>query len=127
MRCLRCGACCRETEMLLANADIGRLERKGYDKQVFARFDKEGYATLRNQNGHCVFYDVSKQRCEVYEDRPAGCRIYPVMYDESKGIVTDSICPARDTVSEKQMTKRGKKVMKLLEKIDAEAEKRRVE
>ena len=47
------------------------------------------------------------------------------MHDEDKGIVTDSICPARNTISEKQKAKRGKKVLKLLEKIDAEAEKRR--
>jgi hypothetical protein len=111
--------------MLLANADIERLERKGYGEQYFARFDKEGYATLRNQQGHCVFYDVAKQRCKVYGDRPMGCRIYPVMYDEAKGIVTDRICPAQDTVTEKQKAKRGKKVLKLLEKIDAEAKKRR--
>ncbi len=47
------------------------------------------------------------------------------MYDEAKGIVTDRICPAQDTVTEKQKAKRGKKVLKLLEKIDAEAKKRR--
>ncbi len=111
--------------MLLANADIERLEGKGYSRQFFARFDGEGYATLRNQQGHCVFYDVAKQRCKVYADRPLGCHIYPVMYDEEKGIVIDSICHAQDTVSEKQKAKRGKKVLKLLERIDAEAEKRR--
>jgi hypothetical protein len=55
-----------------------------------------------------------------------GCRIYPVMYDEEKGIVVDSICHAQGTVTEKQKAKRGKKVLKLLEKIDAEAEKRRL-
>jgi Fe-S-cluster containining protein len=111
--------------MLLANADIERLERKGYSKRFFARFDREGYAALRNQEGHCVFYDAAKQRCKVYADRPLGCHIYPVMYDEEKGIVVDSICHAQDTVSEKQKAKRGKKVLKLLERIDAEAEKRR--
>ncbi|HLE75638.1 MAG TPA: YkgJ family cysteine cluster protein [Candidatus Bathyarchaeia archaeon] len=125
MRCLRCGLCCRETEMLLANADIERLERKGYSKQFFARFDREGYAKLRNQQGYCVFYDVEKRRCKVHADRPLGCRIYPVVYDEAKGIVVDDVCHAQSTVTEKQKAKRGKKVLKLLEKIDAEAKKRR--
>jgi len=125
MRCLRCGVCCRETEMLLANADIERLERKGYSKQFFVQFDRDGYAKLRNQNGHCVFYNVKKRRCNVRADRPLGCRIYPVVYDEAKGILVDDICHAKDTVTEKQKAKKGRKLLKLLEKIDAEAEKRR--
>lgn len=111
--------------MLLADEDIERLERKGYSKQFFTRFDGKGYATLRNQQGCCVFYDAENQRCKVYADRPLGCRIYPVMYDEEKGIVVDAICHAKDTVTEKQKAKRGKKVLKLLEKIDAEATERR--
>lgn len=111
--------------MLLANADIERLERKGYSKQFFVQFDRDGYAKLRNQNGHCVFYNVEKRRCNVRADRPLGCRIYPVVYDEAKGILVDDICHAKDTVTEKQKAKKGRKLLKLLEKIDAEAEKRR--
>jgi hypothetical protein len=48
-----------------------------------------------------------------------------VIYDEAKGIVVDTICHAQTTVSEKQKVKRGKKVLKLLGKIDAETKKRR--
>jgi Fe-S-cluster containining protein len=125
MRCLRCGVCCRETEMLLSVGDIERLERKGYRKEFFVRFDGAGYAKLQNRQGYCVFYDVEKRRCKVRADRPLGCRIYPVIYDEAKGIVVDTICHAQGTVSEKQKVKRGKRVLKLLEKIDAEAKKRR--
>jgi len=55
-----------------------------------------------------------------------GCRIYPVMFDEEKGIVIDELCAARNTITEKQKKKRGAKVLKLLEKIDAEAEKRQL-
>ena len=47
------------------------------------------------------------------------------MHDEEKGIVVDSICPAKSTISEKEKAKRGKKVLKLLQKIDVEAESRR--
>jgi Fe-S-cluster containining protein len=126
MRCLHCGVCCRDTEMLLSAEDIERLERKGYRKEFFVRFDRAGYAKLRNRQGHCVFYDFEKNQCKVHADRPLGCRIYPVIYDEAKGIVVDSICHAQNTVSEKQKVKKGKKVLKLLEKIDAEAKKRRL-
>ena len=111
--------------MLLTNADIERLERKGYSKEFFVQFDSEGYAKLRNLHGHCVFYDAEKQRCKVYRDRPLGCRLYPVIYDETKGIVVDSICPTRGNWNEKKIEKKGKKVIKLLEKIDAEAKRRR--
>ena len=124
MRCLRCGECCKATEMLLSNEDIERLERKGYVRDFFVRFDKEGYAVLRNLNGVCVFFDSEKQICRERAKRPLGCRIYPVMHDENNGIVTDSICPARNTISEKQKAKRGKKVLKLLSKIDSEAKSR---
>jgi Fe-S-cluster containining protein len=113
--------------MLLSNADIARLERKGYSRQFFVRFDRDGYARLRNLRGCCVFYDAEKRVCKVRADRPLGCRIYPVLYDEEKGIVVDGICHAQGTVTEKQKAKRGKKVLKLLETIDAEAEKRRRE
>ena len=110
--------------MLLSAEDIEGLQRKGYGREFFVRFDRAGYAKLRNRQGHCVFYDVEKRRCKVHGDRPLGCRLYPVIYDEAKGIVVDSICHAQSTVSEKQKAKRGKKVLKLLGKIDAEAKKR---
>jgi Fe-S-cluster containining protein len=125
MRCLRCGVCCKETEMLLSAEDIEQLEKKGYDRDFFVHFDSEGYATLRNYNGYCIFYDAEKKRCKVRPHRPSGCRIYPVIYDEEKGIVVDNICPACGTVTEKQKAKRGKKVLKLLKTIDTEAKKRR--
>jgi Fe-S-cluster containining protein len=113
--------------MLLSTKDIERLESKGYERDSFAQCDSEGYVTLRNIRGYCVFYDVEKKHCKVRPFRPLGCRIYPVVYDEEKGIVVDNICPAQSTVTEKQKAKRGKKVLKLLEKIDAEAKKRRFE
>ena len=111
--------------MLLSSKDIERLERKGYNRNFFVRFDSEGYATLRNQHGHCVFYDPEKRRCKVRAHRPEGCRIYPVLYDEDKGITVDTICPSRNTVNEEQKAEKGEKVLKLLEKIDAEAKNRR--
>ena len=126
MRCLRCGVCCRETEMLLSDEDIKLLESKGYDRDFFVLFDSEGYANLRNYRGYCVFYDTEKKRCKVRAYRPLGCRIYPVIYDETKGITVDPICPSHGSVTEKQKAKRGKKVLKLLETIDAEAKNRRL-
>jgi Fe-S-cluster containining protein len=111
--------------MLLSTRDIERLEKQGYTRSFFVRFDKDGYATLKNRHGHCVFYDPEKNCCTVRAHRPAGCRIYPVIYHEDKGIIVDNICPSRNTVTDKQKMKRGEKVIKLLKTIDAEAKQRR--
>ena len=111
--------------MLLSGGDIEKLEREGYLREFFALFDKEGYAKLRNMQSHCVFYDVKSSRCKVYAARPLGCRLYPVIYDETKGMVVDDICPAEGNWNEKKIERRGKKVIKLLGKIDAEAKRRR--
>jgi uncharacterized protein len=127
MRCLRCGECCKDTEMLLCNEDIERLERRGYKREYFFRFDGEGYAVLRNQNGHCVFFDPERRICKERRNRPLGCRIYPVMLDEDNRVVVDELCSAKETITEKQKAKKGKRVVKLLQKIEAETEKRRFE
>ena len=124
MRCLRCGVCCRETEMPLSTEDIERIERKGFSKEFFVQF-RDGYAILRNLNNYCVFYDVENQRCAVYHSRPLGCRLYPVVYDEQKGIIVDEICLAKGKGKKEKIARRGWKVLKLLERIDAEAEARR--
>jgi Fe-S-cluster containining protein len=107
--------------MMLSGADIKLLEKVGYDRKKFMRFDKQGYARLRNQRGFCVFYSFEKHRCRVYKHRPLGCRVYPVIYSEEEGIILDDLCPMRNTISEAEMTRKGKRVMKLLQKIEKEA------
>ncbi|MGB9135282.1 MAG: YkgJ family cysteine cluster protein [Candidatus Bathyarchaeia archaeon] len=124
MRCSRCGICCEETEMLLSNAEIERLERMGYKRQRFARYDKQGFARLRNHHGFCVFYDVAERRCEIYKHRPLGCRIYPIIFSEQEGIVVDDLCPMKNTVSIMELRRKGKKVMQLLQRMDNEATSR---
>ena len=125
MRCSNCGICCTETEMLLALKDIKRLEKKGFRRNYFAEIDKQGYAVLKNRAGYCVFYDLKGRQCSVYDDRPSGCRVYPVILDEEKGIVFDEICDSCSSITVKERKVKGNKVINLLEKIDAEAENRR--
>jgi Fe-S-cluster containining protein len=124
MRCSHCGVCCEKTEMLVSNADIKRLERLGHDCQKFVRYDRHGFAKLRNRHGVCVFYDAEKCRCQIYRHRPLGCRIYPVIYSEDEGIVVDDLCPAQNTVSETELRREGKKLVELLQRIDNEAHTR---
>jgi len=111
--------------MLLSKYDIKRLVDKGYRQNQFVRFDKAGYGVLKNREGYCVFYDRVKRRCHVYLDRPSGCRVYPVIVDDEKGIVLDAICESRNSISEEEKILKGKRVVKLLELIDFEATHRR--
>jgi len=125
MHCSNCGVCCTETEMLLSEKDIGRLVKHGISRNFFVEIDKEGYTKLRNREGYCVFYNPKKRQCSVYACRPSGCRVYPVILDEEKGIILDDICESRNTVTDLEKTAKGNRVIKLLERIDSEAEKRR--
>lgn len=122
MRCEQCGTCCTQTQMLLSEADIKRLERSGYARDFFIRFSKSGYAQLRNRGGHCVFYDLKNKCCSVYSERPEGCRLYPVILDESKGIIADAICHAKGTISEVEKAETGLRILRLLRTIDQETE-----
>jgi Fe-S-cluster containining protein len=124
MLCNRCGTCCLETEMLLSTKDIEKLIKKGHNIEFFTRQDNEGYIILKNQNGHCVFFDVNKKRCIIYSDRPTGCRLYPIIFDESKGLIIDKVCLSNKSWTKNRKKTTGKKVIELLEKIDNEAKKR---
>ena len=121
MRCSHCGMCCEKTEMMLSNADLERLERVGYNRQEFMRSDKHGFVRLKNRHGYCVFYDVEKRCCRIYKHRPLGCKIYPVIYSEQEGIVADDLCPMKNTISKRELDRKGKKLIELLQKIDNEA------
>jgi Fe-S-cluster containining protein len=112
--------------MLLSTEDIARLEEKGYKKEFFMRVDNAGYAVLRNRRGCCVFYVAEQRRCEVYGVRPSGCRVYPVVFDEEKGVVADIVCQSWETVTDEEKVKQGRKVVRLLERLDREAKQRRL-
>ena len=110
--------------MLLSKEDIKRLVKKGYNKKFFLRYDKKGYAQLRNRNGYCVFYDLQNRQCSIYVDKPLGCTVYPVILDVDIGIVIDSICNAKDTITDQEKSEKGKIVIRLLEQIDNETKTR---
>jgi Fe-S-cluster containining protein len=124
MGCIECGTCCQDTEMLLLKKDIERLRKKGYNSKFFSRKDKDFYIILRNKNGYCVFFDRNKKKCKVYKDRPMGCRLYPIIFDDSKGVVIDKICPASSSWSEKSRQILEKKVIRVIKKLDIEANQR---
>jgi len=123
MRCSHCGICCEKTEMQLSKADIRLLEKAGYNREKFVRFNRQGFAQLRNSRGYCVFYQTAKHRCKAYKHRPLGCRIYPIIYSEEEGVIVDDLCPLAGTVSKKEIESKAEKLTRLLQKIDSETRK----
>lgn len=98
-------SCCYETEMLLLEEDVERIVALGYKESYFA-VESDGFKMLRNSSsGRCVFHDGKK--CTIYSNRPAGCRLYPIIFDEDLNhAVKDRLCPYRDEFDVSLKTKR---------------------
>jgi Fe-S-cluster containining protein len=76
--------------MTLTEADRARLEAAGHLDFFFVNDDFD--LQLMNVDGRCVF--LVDGQCSVYEVRPEGCRLYPLILDVSVArIVRDSFCP----------------------------------
>lgn len=88
-----CSVCCHDTAMPLREADAARLRSLGHDPARFARVE-DGWLLLRNEGGQCVF--LRDGACTVYDGRPEGCRLYPLVWEEDVGPTTDELCPWRD-------------------------------
>jgi uncharacterized protein len=78
--------------MLLLDEDVKRIAGLGYEEQFFAA-GSEGFKVLKNSEaGRCVFHDGTQ--CTIYENRPKGCKLYPIIFNEdSMSAVKDDLCP----------------------------------
>jgi len=82
--------------MTLTGADVSRLEAAGFTR--FTEQRPNGDIQLKNHDGGCIFLDGG--RCEVYEVRPEGCRLYPLILDLGLNrVVRDKVCPHREEFS----------------------------
>lgn len=81
--------------MPLTEDDVKRIEGLGFKRDYFARTGRDGVLVLKNKSdGLCVFHDGS--RCTIYEHRPEGCRLYPLVWSPRLGRATlDTYCPYR--------------------------------
>jgi Fe-S-cluster containining protein len=85
-----CHACCLNTRMTLTEADAARLEAAGFQDFFIVNDDHD--LQLINVDGHCIF--LVDERCSVHDDRPEGCRLYPLILDLSVDrVVLDAFCP----------------------------------
>ncbi len=106
--------------MELSSEDIKRLEETGYRPDEFAVVG-DCVIRLRNVDKWCYFYSIAEKKCQVYEKRPLGCYLYPVVYSVGEGAIVDELCPMGETVSERELKTKGKTLNKLLKKIDYES------
>ncbi len=81
--------CCRDLNLLLTPFDIVRLKNRlaissgeFLDRYADCRFDENRHLPMmylqmnENERKTCPF--VSDKGCQLYEDRPSACRIYPI-------------------------------------------------
>jgi len=115
-KCIDCGKCCLETEMLLSKKDINLILKRSsiyFRKNDFVIKNKNGNFQLKNTNGHCVFLDPVLKLCKIYKHHPQGCRFYPMIYDvEKKRCIIDKECPRPNLFYQDQ--KEFKKICKQL-------------
>ena len=91
--------------MALLDEDVRRIESLGYARERFA-MESKGLMVLKSLRHRCVFHDGA--RCTIYEDRPAGCRLYPVVFAEYVGTAAmDRMCPFRDEFHLSPESRRG--------------------
>jgi Fe-S-cluster containining protein len=108
--------------MTLTREDVNKIEKLGYERKDFVVRVKDGFCELRNVEGHCYFYDRGKKICQIYENRPEGCRYYPIIYDaRKKKCVIDKDCPSGVTFTREEIRKICHKVRQLVKTLRQEA------
>jgi len=120
-KCVACGNCCRETEMILSTRDVDRINNDPKNLRVinFVKKTADGLFQLKNVDGYCVFFDVTTKLCKIYEIRPQGCRFYPLIYDSDKKLcVLDQECPRPELFypNKQSHMKTCKRIVRFLEK-----------
>lgn len=106
--------------MTLTEADVSLLESAGHSD--FVRLNSRGDLELKSRSGRCVF--LTEEGCGVYELRPEGCRLFPLILDiQSNRVIRDECCPHwRDFPID---VVRAERLRQSVEIETAEAERRR--
>ena len=82
--CLDCGNCCKSIPPMLSKRDVKRISKSlNLTTQEFTQrytlVDEDG-DTVMNASP-CPFL-LADNKCQIYEDRPAACRLYPHSGDQ---------------------------------------------
>ncbi len=113
---LDCIQCCKDTIMLLSDMDIDRIKSLGFSRDFFVD-TRNGWLQLKNRDGRCVFHNGIK--CSIYDHRPEGCQLYPVIFDKDNNCaILDEECPYRTKFLITQSLR--KKLFLLVSRIESE-------
>ena len=87
----KCIRCCLQTNMLLSEKDIDKICSLGMKREKFIT-RKNGWLMLKNKKGRCVFHNG--KYCTIYNHRPEGCQLYPLIYNKDfHQVLFDKDCP----------------------------------
>lgn len=127
MKCAQCGRCCVDTEMQLTINDVQRLESLGYARADFVEEHPSGFLHLQNRAGACVFFNAATRRCLIYDSRPAGCRLYPLVYllSPPQVVVDSTPCPHAHVITPAERKAAQPQLRHLAMTLLAEARHRR--
>lgn len=115
-----CGKCCYDTKMPLTKKDIERIRRMGFSEDYFVD-SRRRIPRLKNIEGRCVFLNPNTNACTIYPDRPEGCRLYPLVYDEgSNKIVIDPLCPKAHLIPQRLVRELSSALLSLIDRLKRE-------
>jgi len=79
--------------MTLSLKDLRAIRKAGFSNFTIK---VDGYIQLKNVDGNCFFLD--RGNCSIYDIRPLGCQLYPVIFDPDRGCaIKDTYCPWSDS------------------------------
>jgi len=110
------------TEMILLGDDVKRISRSlGIPADSFAEL-RGGFLRLKNINGACALLEKNSGKCIAYNVRPAGCRVYPLIYDDGRGAILNEGCPLKGLWlnNPEELYKGFKELLKILRRIEVE-------
>lgn len=98
-----CYQCCIETEMILTNQDVEQIEQNTLDTReefLLPLEQSEGFLQLRNipsPLGMKCYFLSDEGKCTIYEFRPAGCQLYPLILNmDTDEAMIDYDCREQD-------------------------------
>ncbi|MBD3227713.1 MAG: hypothetical protein GF329_05955 [Candidatus Lokiarchaeota archaeon] len=123
IECNKCGFCCKDTEMEISRNELIKIEKLGFSGEKFTEI-KNGFLKLKNINGFCYFYEKKTKKCIIYENRPLGCRFYPVILFDNECII-DKDCSCYEKNKNLKIPKRiCDELKKYIEILDKEIKAR---
>ncbi len=103
-----CHQCCLETEMILTQKDLARIESAGHKRDDFLLpVDKtDNFFQLKNVDSplgkKCYFLDL-QGNCSIYDIAPNGCKLYPLIKNlDTNEVMIDFDCREKEWFKSKE-------------------------